>query len=83
MTAPPYYPDPDEDRAIAIIDNSDRPIDDRVRDILTACRAGGFVPTYISTSCIDAPGDLTVDGIPVVGQTWIARSHFYPVRRVT
>ncbi len=64
------WPWEDDDRAKAL--------DDKVRELLRVC---GFVPDYVSTSCVDCPGELTVDGVPVIGRTWIGRGRFVAVRR--
>lgn len=65
-------------RAVAFCDPSKRPTDDKIREILKWL---DFTPAYVDTNHADAPGELTVDGIAVRGQTWVARGNFYFVRR--
>lgn len=77
-TPPPFLPDWVSYRAVGFVDATKRPIDDKVREIL---RRLDWRPTRIDTSAVDAPGELDVDGVPVVGQTWIQRGAFYAVRR--
>lgn len=80
LSAPPSpAPDPADDRARGFCDPGKRPAAEKVRAILAHL---DFRPAQIDTSCVDALGVGAVDGVPVVGQPWIAKGNFYAVRCV-